>query len=207
MIRIIIIEDNPQFRKALETIIEKEQDMQLLFSFPDAEKAYLPLITTTPDVAIVDINLPGMKGTELIAKVKKKAPSVQFLVCSIHDDNETFYEAFQKGATGYLLKEPISVPKIKEAIRDIHVGGSPMSPYVARKVIEAFQKPSLEEGSELLTKREHDVLELLAQGFTYKQIGIKLSVSPETVRKHVKNIYAKLHVDNKIQAVNKFRTW
>ncbi len=205
MIRIVIIEDNPEFRRALEAVVKREEDMKLLFSFPDAEKAYTTLVTTVPDVAIVDISLPGMSGIELIEKVKQQTPSIQFLVCSIHDDTETLYEAFQKGATGYLLKEPVSVAKVKEAIRDIHNGGSPMSPYVARKIIEAYQKPSIEDDIFELTAREKDVLELLAKGLTYKQMGISLFVSPETVRKHVKNIYSKLHVQNKIEAVNKFR--
>ncbi len=205
MIRIVIIEDNPQFRKALESIVNREEDMKLLFSFPDAEKAYLTLVSTAPDVAIVDINLPGMSGIELIAKVKQQAPSVQFLVCSIHDDTETLYEAFQKGATGYLLKEPVSVARVKEAIRDIHNGGSPMSPYVARKIVEAYQKPSIGDAVFELTAREKDVLELLAQGLTYKEMSERLFVSPETVKKHMKNIYSKLHVTNKIQAVNKYR--
>ena len=205
MIRIVIIEDNPEFRRALEAVVKREEDMKLLFSFPDAEKAYTTLVTTVPDVAIVDISLPGMSGIELIEKVKQQTPSIQFLVCSIHDDTETLYEAFQKGATGYLLKEPVSVAKVKEAIRDIHNGGSPMSPYVARKIIEAYQKPSIEDDVFELTAREKYVLELLAKGLTYKQMGISLFVSPETVRKHVKNIYSKLHVQNKIEAVNKFR--
>lgn len=205
MIRIIIIEDNPQFRKALESIVEREEDMELLFSFPDAEKAYLSLVTTAPDVAIVDINLPGMSGIELISRVKQRTPSVQFLVCTIHDDTETLFKALQKGATGYLLKEPVSVTKIKEAIREIYNGGSPMSPYIARKVIDVYQKPSIEEEEAHLSKREKETLELLARGLTYREIGNNLSISPETVRKHVKNIYNKLHVQNKIEAVNKFR--
>ncbi|TMI89358.1 MAG: response regulator transcription factor, partial [Bacteroidetes bacterium] len=145
------------------------------------------------------------KGTELITKLKTIMPQTQFMVCSIHDDNDTIFEALKSGASGYILKVPVTAEEILRAIHDLYNGGSPMSPYIARKVINSFQKPTLTEVHSLLSLREKDVLELLSKGLLYKEIAQELGVGTETVKKHLKNIYQKLHVQNKIEAVNKFR--
>jgi len=205
MITVTVIEDNDQFREALEAIIRSQEDMLLIHSFSDAEKAYESLIISPPDIAITDLALPGMKGNELMIKVKQQVPQLQFLVCTIHDDNETVFEALQSGASGYLLKEPVTVDEISKAIRDLYKGGSPMSPYIARKVLTAFQKPVIDKENSLLSIREKEVLELLSKGLSYKEIAQQLEVSPETIKKHLSNIYNKLHVQNKIEAINKFR--
>ena len=111
----------------------------------------------------------------------------------------------KSGASGYILKVPVTAEEILRAIHDLYNGGSPMSPYIARKVINSFQKPTLTEVHSLLSLREKDVLELLSKGLLYKEIAQELGVGTETVKKHLKNIYQKLHVQNKIEAVNKFR--
>ena len=205
MIRVAIIEDNDQFRKALETIISQVKDTVLLGSYTSAEKAMVGLEQSPPDIAIVDISLPGMRGTELIVRLKDKIRNTQFMVCTIHDDNDTIFEALKSGAAGYILKDPVTVEEISKAIHDLYNGGSPMSPFIARKVIGTFQKPAINDPNSLLSLREKEVLELVAKGLLYKEIAIRLEISAETVKKHLKNIYQKLHVQNKVEALNKFR--
>ena len=205
MITISIVEDHDQFRNTLEIIIRGQNDLALVNSYSNAEKAMQDLPENPPDIVIVDITLPGMKGTELIVKLKAIMPQTQFMVCSIHDDNDTIFEALKSGASGYILKVPVTAEDILRAIHDLYNGGSPMSPFIARKVINSFQKPTINEVHSLLSLREKDVLELLSKGLLYKEIAEELGVGTETVKKHLKNIYQKLHVQNKIEAVNKFR--
>jgi DNA-binding NarL/FixJ family response regulator len=205
MIKVAIVEDNDQFRTALETIVRQEKDLILTGSFTSAEKALSALEQSPPDIAIVDISLPGMRGTELIVRLKDKIHQTQFMVCTIHDDNDTVFEALKSGASGYILKDPVTAIEILKAIHDLYNGGSPMSPFIARKVIGTFQKPAINEVNSLLSQREKEVLGLVAQGLLYKEIAIRLTISTETVKKHLKNIYQKLHVQNKVEALNKFR--
>ena len=205
MITISIVEDNDQFRNALDMIINSQKEFLLLGSYSSAEKAMNELLSKPPDIVISDISLPGMRGTELIVRLKDKMPSTQFMVCSIHDDNDTVFEALKSGASGYILKDPVTADDIIKAIRDLYNGGSPMSPFIARKVISSFQKPAVTDQTTLLSQREKEVLELLSKGLLYKEIAQQLFISPETVKKHLKNIYQKLHVQNKIEALNKFR--
>jgi len=205
MITISIVEDNDPFRNALEEIIKSQDDFALVNSYENAEKAITGLLENPVDIVITDISMPGMRGIDLIMLLREKLKQTQFMVCSIHDDNDTVFEALKKGASGYILKEPVTVDEIIKAIRDLYIGGSPMSPFIARKVISSFQKPVVKNENSLLSQRETEVLELLSEGFSYKEIAGKLGVSMETVKKHLKNIYQKLHVQNKIEALNKFR--
>jgi len=205
MIKVALVEDNDLFRTALETIVSQEKDLILAGSFSSAEKALVALEQTPPDIVIVDISLPGIRGTELVVRLKDKIRQTQFMVCTIHDDNDTVFEALKSGASGYILKDPVTAIEIVKAIHDLYNGGSPMSPFIARKVIGTFQKPAINDVNSLLSQREKEVLELVAQGLLYKEIAIRLSISVETVKKHLKNIYQKLHVQNKVEALNKFR--
>lgn len=205
MISIAIVEDNDQFRIGLESIIKGQTDFLLTNSYVSAEKALMHLPENPADIIIIDISLPGMRGTELIVKLKEKMPQTQFMICSIHDDNETIFEALKSGASGYILKEPVTGQEIIKAIHDLYNGGSPMSPFIARKVIGSFQKPAFAGDEFLLSIREKEVLELLSKGLLYKEIADELDISRETVKKHLKNIYQKLHVQNKVEALNKFR--
>jgi len=204
MISISIVEDNDQFRNALEVIIKGHHGLALIHSFNSAEKAISVLPGHPPDIVITDITLPGVKGTELIVKLKDKMPQTQFMVCSIHDDNDTIFEALKCGASGYILKDLVTADEIIRAIHDLYKGGSPMSPFIARKVIQSFQKPVINDSDSLLSQREKEVLTLLAKGLLYKEIAQQLGIGTETVKKHLKNIYQKLHVQNKIEALNKF---
>jgi len=205
MITISIVEDNDQFRSGLEAIIKSEDDFYLAGSYNSAEKAILDLPQSPPDIVIADISLPGIRGTEMIVRLKDKMKQTQFMVCSIHDDNDTIFEALQCGASGYILKEPVTAAEIKKGIRDLYNGGSPMSPFIARKVIATFQKPAISDSDYLLSPREKEVLEWLAKGLVYKEIAQHLGVGSETIKMHLKNIYKKLHVQNKIEALNKFK--
>jgi DNA-binding NarL/FixJ family response regulator len=203
MITIAIVEDNDQFRSGLEAIIQNQKEMVLAGSFESAEKALMALPDNPTDIVIIDINLPGMRGTNLILQLKIKMPQTQFMVCSIHEDDDTVFEAMKYGASGYILKNTATSDNIVRAIHELYNGGSPMSSFIARKVISSFQKPSESSESSKLSVREKEVLELLAKGLLYKEIADKLGVSHETVKKHLKNIYQKLHVQNKIEALKK----
>jgi DNA-binding NarL/FixJ family response regulator len=205
MISIAIVEDNDQFRLGLESIIQAQSDFKLVASFENAEKAIKKMPELNVDIVISDISLPGMRGTELILRLAPKMPQTQFMVCSIHDDDDTIFETLKCGASGYILKDPITADEIIKSIHDLYNGGSPMSPYIARKVISSFQKPTSFASQAVLSVRENEVLVLLSKGLLYKEIADRLGVSHETVKKHLKNIYQKLHVNNKIEALNKFR--
>ena len=205
MIKVSIVEDNEQFRSALESIITSQDDLKLLSTFGSAEKAIIELPLNQPDIVIVDISLPGVPGTELIVRLKHRMPHTQFMVCSIHDDNDTIFESLKCGASGYVLKDPLTSGEIVKALHDLYNGGSPMSPFIARKVIGSFQSPMINDENSLLSKREKEVLELLSKGLMYKEIAYHLGLSTETVKKHLKNIYQKLHVQNKVEALNKFK--
>jgi NarL family two-component system response regulator LiaR len=205
MISISIVEDNESFRNGLEAIINNEEDLCLLCSYSSAEQALQGLPSDPPDIVITDISLPGMRGTALIVNLADKMPATQFMVCSIHDDNDTIFEALKCGASGYILKDPVTATEITKGIRDMYNGGSPMSPFIAKKVIGSFQRPVIDDVNAVLSPREKEVLEWLAKGLVYKEIARQLAVSTETIKKHLKNIYQKLHVQNKIEALNKFR--
>lgn len=200
-IRISVVEDNKPFRASLVQLIQATPGLELVGEFSNAEQAETMLDRKT-DIVIIDIVLPQMTGIELIRKVKARDVSVQFLICSSYDDDEKIFAALEAGACGYILKD-YSSAQIIDAINEIYNGGSPMSPYIARRVINSFQKKNHHDG--LLTDREKEILELASTGKMYKEIGEALDITHETVKRHMKNIYQKLHVQNKIEAINKFK--
>lgn len=153
---------------------------------------------------LVDIQLPGMNGTKLVAEIASQNNHVQCVICSLYDDDEFIFSALKNGAVGYLLKDSTS-QQILAALAGVINGGSAMSPYIARRVIASFQKKPAVNVSELLSDRENEVLGQLARGLIYKEIGEKLFISHETVKQHIKHIYQKLHVQNKVEALNKYR--
>jgi DNA-binding NarL/FixJ family response regulator len=169
--------------------------------FGSAEEA-IPAITRLTGIIIVDIKLPGMNGAQLIPHIHQRNPHVQCIICSLYDDDEFIFSALKNGALGYLLKDSTG-EQIIDALEDLQKGGSPMSPYIARRVIASFQEPREEDVSHLLSERELEVLHRLAEGLIYKEIAEKLFISHQTVKQHIKHIYQKLHVQNKIEALNK----
>ena len=203
-IDVAIVEDIDEIRDALRVLIDGSQGFSCKNVYSNAEQAIHDLPAVCPDVALVDIHLPGGRsGTEIVHELKEKMPGTQFMMCTIYDDDDHIFEALKAGATGYILKRT-SPAQILEAIRDLHSGGSPMSSEVARRVINTIQKENApSEEMENLTPREREILDLLALGFLYKEIAEKLAISKDTVKKHIHNIYEKLHVQTRTEALNK----
>ena len=200
-----IVEDNHDIRNALEQIIESAEGYTLACSCANGEEALINLPVFLPQVVLMDINLGGITGIEVVKELKPGHPDMLFMMCTIYEENEKIFEALSAGANGYIIKKT-TPQKMLEAIRELYEGGAPMSSQIARKVVSAFQnKPSTSDHSlDILTKREKEILEMLSKGLVYKEIADQLLISSETVRKHVYNVYAKLHVSNRVEAVNKF---
>jgi DNA-binding NarL/FixJ family response regulator len=204
MIRVAIVEDDKELRAFLEDVVGGSEEFILQDSFSTAEdfrKKFHP--GTDLDAVLMDINLPGMSGIECIEQLKPRNRKVQYLVYTVFEDSSNLFNALCAGATGYILKSA-SEEEIRKAIKDIHEGGSPMSPQIARLVVSAFpSKKSNKTLVDSLTHRERELLDLLAAGFRYKEIADKLSLSTETVRSYIRDIYSKLHVHSRTDAVNK----
>ena len=204
MIRIAIVEDDDELRKFMEETVEGCNDFFLAGSFSNAEE-YKKNFHRLSDlnVAVMDINLPGMSGIQCIEELKPKNQNIQYLVCTVFEDSMNLFNALCAGATGYILKSA-SEEEFVKAIKDINAGDSPMSPQIARMVVGSF--PAKKSNLDLLndlTKREREILDLLAAGFRYKEIADKLFLSIQTVRSYIRDIYAKLHVHSRTDAINK----
>ena len=202
MISIAIIEDDKVTRESLKTIIDTTDGFECAGAFADAETG-LEFLTGHPaDIVLMDIHLPVMDGIECVRRLKAIHPEMQFIMCTIFRDDESVFNALKAGATGYLLKND-DPGKIIDAIHEIHAGGSPMTSQIARRVLESFKSPAVNDDINLLTKRENEMLCFLVKGLRYKEIADKLSISIATVRTHIYNIYQKLHVQSRTDAVNK----
>lgn len=210
-ISICIVDDNKDIRSALEQIILMSDGYQLLGSFGSAEEAMQQIPLLSPDIVLMDINLgEGESGIDCVRQLKAEHPEILFMMCTVYEDDEKIFEALTAGASGYILKKT-APHKLLEAIRELQEGGAPMSSQIARKVVSAFMhnKPVEKETADtsslnVLSNREKEILELLARGMLYKEIAASLFISQETVRKHVYHIYEKLHVNNRVEAINKF---
>lgn len=200
---IAIIEDDEKVRHYLAEQIQLQVDVKELRIFKDAESALKELSARPVDVALFDVNLPGMNGIDCMQRLKILHPRMQMIVLTVYDNPETIFDALKAGATGYLLKST-PAEKVVEAINEVIQGGSPISGSIARKVIEAFAiKEKTNDYFQELSKREQEMLEQLAKGFRYKEIADKLFISLETVRTHVRNIYEKLQVNSRVEALKK----
>ncbi len=202
MITICIIEDLIEIQNGLQTIIESDSRFELLECFGNAETAIAELPLLKPDIVLTDINLPGKSGIDCITEVKTKIPDTQFIMFTIYEDDDQVFEALKAGASGYILKNT-SPEKIIDSLIELHEGGSPMSPKIARKVLSSFNVITKNNVSELISKREQEVLELLSKGFLYKEIADKLNITLSTVKRHLNHVYEKLQVQNKTEAINK----
>lgn len=203
-IRVAIVEDDPVLRASLERVVRNEGDLKWMGSYGSAEE-FTARSTGLEDldVVLMDINLPGQSGIDCITTCKPRRPQVQYLVCTIFEDNDNVFNALCSGATGYLLKsaEP---EQIVRAIHEIHAGGSPMSLHIARMVVNSVpRKKNNSALLESLTKREREVLDQLAGGFRYKEIADHMGLSIDTVRSYIRDIYTKLQVQSRTDALNK----
>lgn len=201
-----IVEDNEQLRATLTRLIGRAEGFQCLGDYGSAEEALQAIPQNPPNVVLMDINLPGMNGVECVRQLKQLTPSTQVVMLTAYEDTENIFNSLAAGASGYLLKRSKSA-EILEAIRDVQNGGSPMTTHIARKVVQSFQgstrAPAAAEPAEELSPREQEVLDLLSQGFMYKEISDKLGISFETVRTYIRRIYEKLHVRTRTEAVAK----
>jgi len=206
-ISVAIVEDNHDIRNALEQIIDMADGYKLAGSCVNGEDAIRKIPLLRPEVVLMDINLGGLNGIEAVKILKEELPEVLFMMCTIYEEDEKIFEALNAGASGYVLKKT-APDKLLDAIKELYEGGAPMSSQIARKVVATFQNkmhaPVSNDSLGVLSKREKEILDLLSKGLLYKEIADRLFISPQTVRKHVYHIYEKLHVGNRIEAVNKF---
>ena len=205
-ITVSIVEDNEQLRGTLARMIGRAEGFQCLGQHPSAEAAIEAIPNERPNVVLMDINLPGMNGVECVRKLKQLVPTIQVVMLTAYEDTENIFNSLAAGASGYLLKRSKSA-EILDALRDVQSGGSPMTTHIARKVVQSFQATAAAklsvEPAEDLSPREQEVLNLLSQGFMYKEISDKLGISFETVRTYIRRIYEKLHVRTRTEAVAK----
>lgn len=205
---VAIVEDNNDIRQALEQIIESSKDFTLAGSCTTGEEALAKLPLLNPTVVLMDIGLgDGMNGIEVVRELKASNPEILFMMCTIYEEDEKIFEALRSGASGYILKKT-QPAKLLEGITELIQGGAPMSSQIASKVVAAFQNKSITATAglslDVLSKRENEILVMLSTGMLYKEISEKMTISSETIRKHVYHIYEKLHVSNRVEAVNKY---
>ena len=204
LVSISIVEDLDEVREALQRLINQSEKFCFVAGYNNAELAVKEIPLQCPDIVIMDINLPGMSGIECIRRLKEKCNSTQFMMFTIYEDDEKVFEALKAGASGYMLKKHGS-ERIIESLKELYKGGSPMSADIARKVVSTFHGVIETDDQDYhLTKREKDTLQLLAKGLLYKEISQHLGISANTVKQHIHNIYEKLHVQNRTEALNKY---
>jgi DNA-binding NarL/FixJ family response regulator len=203
-IRVAIVEDTDDIRNGLAMIINGTEGFSCEHVFCDAEQALVNIPKHKPDIVLMDIDLPGMNGISCIEALRELCPTTQFMMLTVYEDDDKIFRSLQAGATGYLLKKT-SPTQLLDSIKDLYNGGSPMNTQIARRVVASFQKtpPPKIQHAEGLTKRELELLDLLSKGYRYKDISEKLFISSDTVRTHIRNIYVKLQVRSKIEAINK----
>jgi DNA-binding NarL/FixJ family response regulator len=201
---IVIIEDDEKIRNYLTALIAGSGEFNLAAAFSNAEDAiayFSKGLANDIELVLTDIQLPGKSGIDFIAWLKPLRPEIQFMVLSVYDDADKVFKALKAGASGYILKTT-PANKLIEALHDLRKGGSPMSSQIARKVVSAFQQDIVyNDPQQNLSFREKEVLEWLSKGYSYKEIASKLFISIETVRTHIRNIYEKLHAQNKKEAL------
>jgi DNA-binding NarL/FixJ family response regulator len=204
VIRIAIVEDDRTVREGLCMLLSGSPGFSCAAAYSSGEEALGGIPDLDPEVVLMDINLPGINGIEALLRLKEMNISSLFIMLTVFEDSEAVFRSLAAGASGYLLKQTPPV-KLLEAIQDVYHGGSPMSSEIARKVVQSFQKPEVVSNTaETLTNREEEILGYLAKGFFYKEIAGILFLSVETVRTHIRNIYIKLQVRTRTEAILKY---
>lgn len=196
--RIVIVEDNHEIREALCELIETKEGFFVVGAYENCEEALVNLSSDNPSIVLMDIDLPGMSGIEGTRIIKKKYPKISILIITVFENSKNVFDALVAGATGYLTKSS-DREKISNALEEVIKGGAPMSTNIAKMVVQSFQKNT----NSPLTSRETEILSLLAAGKSYNNIGEALFISKDTVKFHLKNIYIKLQVDNRSDAIDK----
>ncbi|MDB6110400.1 MAG: Two component transcriptional regulator, LuxR family [Pedosphaera sp.] len=203
-IKVAIVDDDEGIRSSLAALIRRASALKFVGDYPDAETALKEIPRHPPHVVLMDINLPGMNGVECVRQLKGSLPTVQFLMLTVYEDSDSLFNSLKAGASGYLLKRTASA-RLLEGIRDVHAGGAPMTPQLARRVVQHFSKPT-EDNSPVsrLTAGEREFLDQLANGYAYKEIAGRMEISIDTVRSYVRTVYEKLHVHSRTEAVVKY---
>jgi len=202
-ITVAIVEDNADLRGTLARVINRAPGHKCVSQYGDAESALKGLHKDKPRVVLMDINLPGMNGVECVRRLKEQLPETLVVMLTAYEDTDNIFGSLEAGASGYLLKRSKSA-EILDAIKEVVDGGSPMTAHIARKVVHSFQsKGASLPPTENLAEREKEVLDLLAQGFMYKEIADQLGISFETVRTYIRRVYEKLQVRSRTEAVAK----
>jgi DNA-binding NarL/FixJ family response regulator len=200
--KVSIVEDDAEISKALALLLKSFPEVEHISTHNNSEAFINDFDSLIPDVVIMDIELPGMNGIECVRELKLHHPATQFMMCTVFEEDDKLFESLCAGATGYLLKNS-SPEKIREALKEIFNGGSPMSPQIARKVVARFTPQAPNPELSILSEREKEILNYLSKGLRYKEIAAQVFVSTDTVRKHARNIYEKLQVNSRTEALNK----
>jgi DNA-binding NarL/FixJ family response regulator len=202
-VRVSVYEDNDTLRDFIELLVNETEGFLIVGTHSNCEQAEIDILHERPHVVIMDINMPGRDGIHGVQSIKAHDISIKVLMHTVLDDDDKLFTSLSNGADGYLLKKDSSLHLIT-AIQEVIEGGAPMSPGIARKVLSVFQQPIRTPKEKYnISERETQILELLAKGLSYRMIGIECAISPETVKRHLKNIYSKLHVRCGPEAVAK----
>ena len=203
-IKVSIVEDNADMRESVALLLNQAPGLRCVSTYASAEAAVRDLPLQKPNVALVDIHLPGMDGIECVRRLKQQLPQLQVLMLTRYEQSDLIFDSIRAGASGYLLKSTPAA-ELVQAVEQVHAGGAPMTMQIARKVINHFQQiPQPSSDKEKLTPREQEVLALLAKGYLYKEIGDHLGVSINTLRNHLRAIYEKLHVHSRTEATVRY---
>jgi len=202
-IKVSIVEDDARFRESMAILIGGAEGFRCIGAYPNADTALQEIPNAWPDVLLMDINLPRVSGIICVSRLKAIRPSLHVIMLTAYMDTEQIFDSLKAGANGYLIKKTPTA-KILDAIAEVHAGGAPMSPTIARKVVDHFQEARPSKPVESLSSREYEILSHVVKGLQYKEIAEALSISAHTVRTHIRTIYEKLHVSSRTEAVLKF---
>ena len=203
-IKVAIVDDDEGIRSSLSALLKRASGYKLVGEYANAETALKEIPAAQPDVVLMDINLPGMKGYDCVRQLKEAQPAIQFLMLTVYEDSDSLFNSLRAGASGYLLKRTASA-RLLEAVRDVFDGGAPMSPQLARRVVQFFSKPAeMDANLARLTPAEREFLDQLSKGYAYKEIADRMNISIDTVRSYVRTVYEKLHVHSRTEAVVKY---
>lgn len=202
IIKIVLYDDVQALRETLAILLSATPGFEVIATFDNCETANIDLSELTPDVVLMDIDMPRMSGIEGVKLIRKFHPDVKIIMLTVFDDNKNVFDAIKFGANGYLLKKTPPAALV-EAIKDVHAGGAPMNAAIATQVLKMFAGMSSDGPDYNLSEREKDVLKSLVDGNSYKMVAAELAVSIDTVRTHIRSIYEKLHVNSKSEAVAK----